>query len=78
VLRRQRRAVHLVREHGVPRVVEPETALVLLLDLLLETAVDPGEDDLSSVGAARPPPATPPALRLATAQFRRPRSATAG
>ena len=49
MLRRQRRAVHLVCEHGVPRVVEPETALVLLLDLLLETAVEPGEDDLRSV-----------------------------
>ena len=51
MLRRERRAVHLVREQhlGAMRVHQREAALVRLLDAALQAVVEAGEDDLDGV-----------------------------
>ena len=48
MLRRERPAVHLVREHDIlaKRLIDGEAPLVALLDSALDSAVEPGEEDL--------------------------------
>ena len=55
MLRRERRVVHLVREHGaaLARLGERQAALVPLLDAALDAAIERGEDDLERSGAGR-------------------------
>ena len=52
VLRRQRSAVHLVRENGAALecLVNRQAALVALLDVALHAAVEAAEDDVDRVG----------------------------